>query len=76
MQKFYTKKQVSESLGVCTKTIERWVRQGKLKGALFGNTWRFSTEDIENLYKKMQEETGDKIESKKKTFKLWKNHKS
>jgi excisionase family DNA binding protein len=40
MSKFYTVDQVSELIGLHTKTVQRYIREGKLQATKVGKAWR------------------------------------
>lgn len=61
MQKFFSKSEVAEIFGVNPRTIERWLRAGKLEGAIVGKAWRVSEEDINKLYETFKEETKEEL---------------
>nr|WP_282580230.1 helix-turn-helix domain-containing protein [Natroniella sulfidigena] len=44
-----TVKEVSEILQVHTKTIKRWLRDGKLKGVKMGKMWRVEQKDLKEF---------------------------
>jgi excisionase family DNA binding protein len=46
MDKIYTVQQVSELLKLSTKTIKRYIHDGKLKASWFGNRWRIKQKEI------------------------------
>ncbi len=47
MQDALTITQTAAILGACTKTIRRWVKDGKLSGYMIGRRYRFRREDVE-----------------------------
>lgn len=47
-QKYYTGKEVAEMLGVTTRTIRNYLKEGKLKGTKFGGRWNFTQADIDD----------------------------
>ncbi|MCL2615524.1 MAG: helix-turn-helix domain-containing protein [Dehalococcoidia bacterium] len=55
--RYYTKAEAAELLGVCTKTIGRYLLSGKLRGAHFGKEWKISAGDIHNFYEDGKAET-------------------
>ena len=63
---FYSKTEAAKILGVCNKTIERYLTSGKLKGAKPGKAWLISMEDIKNFYDAGKIETAKKLEERKK----------
>ena len=46
---FYTTKEVAEMLKVTKKTINQYVREGKIKAINMGNQYRFTKEQIEEF---------------------------
>ncbi len=46
---FYTTKEVAEMLKVTKKTINQYVRKGKIKAIDMGNKYRFTKEQIEEF---------------------------
>ena len=46
---FYTTKEVAEMLKVTKKTINQYVREGKIKAIDMGNQYRFTKEQIEDF---------------------------
>ena len=46
---FYTTKEVAEMLKVTKKTINQYVREGKIKAIDMGNQYRFTKEQIEEF---------------------------
>ncbi|MDR3046768.1 MAG: helix-turn-helix domain-containing protein [Bacteroidales bacterium] len=65
-KKFYTKKEAAEVLGVCSKTIERYLLSGHLKGARLGKAWMISEDDIQAFYDAAKEETARNLEERNK----------
>lgn len=58
LPKFYTRKEIAEMLKVGVRTIERWEREGKIKGIKINkssyrgsNTIRYSEEEVQRLLK-------------------------
>jgi len=50
MEKLLTIREVAEILRVSRRTIERWVKQGKIKAVRIGpHTLRFTPSDVEDL---------------------------
>lgn len=47
-QTYYTGKEVAEMLGVTTRTIRNYLKEGKLKGTKFGGRWNFTQENIDD----------------------------
>ncbi len=46
---FYTTKEVAEMLKVTKKTINQYVREGKIKAIDMGNQYRFTEEQLEDF---------------------------
>ena len=63
---YYTKKEAAEVLGVCAKTVERYLLAGKLKGARLGKGWKISEDDIHAFYEVAKKETGKVIKERSK----------
>ena len=59
MDKYYSKAEVAEVLGVHERTIARYLHSGKLKGARMGKAWRISESDIKAFYEEMKTETSN-----------------
>ena len=56
-EKYLTKKDAAEIIGVHERTITRYLNAGKLKGALVGKSWRISESDIREFYDTLKAET-------------------
>ena len=56
-EKYLTKKEAAEILGVSERTIARYLHDGKLKGALIGKLWRITESDIKDFYEETKAET-------------------
>ncbi len=52
---FYTRKEAAEYFRVHPRTVERWLKNGSLKGHKIGNgktaLWRISKEGVSNFLK-------------------------
>ena len=48
-EEYYTVEEVAGKIGVTSRTIRNYLKQGKLKGRKIGGRWRFSSEDIESF---------------------------
>mgnify|MGYP000580894038 CR=1 FL=1 len=46
MNKYYTVEQISELLSMHPKTIQRYIREGKLPANKIGKSWRISGHDL------------------------------
>ncbi len=44
--KFYTVEQIAEMLNIHPKTIQRYIREGKLRATKIGKAWRVSGHDL------------------------------
>ena len=51
MPESYDIRQVANRLGVRTRTVREWIRQGKLKGFKYGisNKWFVSAEELDRI---------------------------
>jgi excisionase family DNA binding protein len=45
-EKYYTVEQISEMLGMHPKTIQRYIREGKLRAGKVGKGWRVAGHDL------------------------------
>ena len=63
-KKYYTKAEAAEVLGVCTKTVERYLLSGKLKGARLSKAWKISEDDITAFYEAIKKETARAIKER------------
>jgi len=63
-KKYFSKKETAAILGVCSKTIERYLLSGKLQGARLGKSWKISEEDISTFYENAKQETANIIKIK------------
>lgn len=50
-KKLYTVEQAAEYLIVPVRTIQNWLREGRLKGYKIGGLWRISEEALEEFLK-------------------------
>ena len=50
-QKLYTVADVAELTGLTSRTIRNYLKDGTLHGKKIGVQWRFTEEDIENLFR-------------------------
>lgn len=49
LPELYTREEVAEKLKVNIRTIDRWRREGKLKGRKVGDGIRFTAEEVKKL---------------------------
>jgi excisionase family DNA binding protein len=61
---YYGKAEAAKLLGICTRTLERHLHDGKLKGALMGGLWRISSDDIDIFYETTKAETQRKLDER------------
>ena len=47
----YTIKQVAYIFSVTERTVNNWMKEGKLKGKKIGGKWRFTKEELERFVK-------------------------
>jgi len=45
-EKYYTVEQISNMLGMHPKTLQRYIREGKLRAAKIGKSWRVTAHDL------------------------------
>ncbi len=45
-EKYYTVEQISEMLAIHPKTIQRYIREGKLRASKIGKSWRITGHDL------------------------------
>lgn len=50
LEKLYTVRDVAQMTGLTERTIRNYIKDGKLQGKKVGVQWRFTKEDIENLF--------------------------
>jgi len=62
---FYTRKEAAEYFRVHPRTVERWLRNGILKGYKMGvgktALWRISKEEVENFLKNHASPKGNEL---------------
>ena len=51
VEKFYSVKQVSESLGIAQITIRQWIQHDKIKSVKIGNSRRVPESEVNRLHK-------------------------
>ena len=62
--KYYTLKETAEILGVHTRTAQRYLLSGKLKGARFGKAWKISETDIHAFYESVKADTAKRLKAR------------
>ncbi len=50
MEKLYTMNQIAAMLGLSVRTIQNYLKEGKLTGKKIGSQWRFTEKDIGQLF--------------------------
>ena len=45
-EKYYTVEQISKMLGIHPKTVQRYIREGRLRAAKIGKSWRVTGHDL------------------------------
>lgn len=50
MEKLYTMNQIAEMLELSVRTIQNYLKEGKLTGKKIGSQWRFTEKDLEPLF--------------------------
>lgn len=45
-EKYYSVEQISEMLNIHPKTIQRYIREGKLRAGKIGKSWRVTGHDL------------------------------
>ena len=50
MEKLYTMNQIAEMLELSVRTIQNYLKEGKLTGKKIGPQWRFTEKDLERLF--------------------------
>ena len=68
-EKYYTKREAAEILGVHERTIGRYLNAGRLKGARLGKAWKISESDISTFYETAKQETTEAIVERLKNTK-------
>jgi len=57
--KIYTPEEAAKELKMSVQTIWKYIREGKLKAAKFGKTYRISEKQLEEFFDRMTQEPGD-----------------
>ena len=65
-EKFYTVDEISNILGMHQKTIQRYIREGKLRAAKVGKAWRISGHDLSRFMESNKKFSEDKVDSEKR----------
>lgn len=62
MKELYTIEEVADFLRVSTRTIRRYIKEGKLKGFKVGQAWRFPDEEVARYIQELQKSTSVNID--------------
>jgi excisionase family DNA binding protein len=57
--KVYTPEEVAEALKLNVNTVWRYIKDGKLTAAKFGNRYRISEKQLEEFFERMSTEPDD-----------------
>jgi excisionase family DNA binding protein len=49
MEDYYTPQEVADKLKVNTRTLYRWIHEGKLKAVKVGELWRISETELSRI---------------------------
>ena len=49
IEKLYSPEEAAEALGVNTRTITKWIREGKLTGVKLGKVWRIEEKALKEF---------------------------
>ena len=49
MEDYYTPREVADKLKVNTRTLYRWIHEGKLKAVKVGELWRISETELSRI---------------------------
>lgn len=66
MKEYYTVEQVADMLSLHPKTVQRYIREGKLRANKIGKSWNITKHDLNVFTKK--EDSGEETNSKEKTM--------
>lgn len=66
MEEYYTVGQVADMLSLHPKTVQRYIREGKLRANKIGKSWNITEHDL-NIFTK-KEDFGEETNSKEKTM--------
>lgn len=61
LDKYLSKQETAEILGVSERTIARYLKDGKLPGAILGKAWRIKETDVQEFFERMKVETPDTL---------------
>lgn len=65
-EKFYTVDEISNILGMHQKTIQRYIREGKLRAVKVGKAWRISGHDLSRFMESNKKFADDKAGEEKR----------
>jgi excisionase family DNA binding protein len=64
MEKYMTKQEVAEALGVSAKRVQRWTSAGLLRPSRLGNrTVRYRESDVESLFDRFRDDPKKKVDA-------------
>ena len=66
-EQFYTVEQISKFLNIHPKTVQRYIREGKLRAAKIGKSWRVSGHDLSLFTEENGTDFTDKIASEERS---------
>lgn len=49
MVEFYTIDEFAQEARISTKTVRRWLKEGKIKGKQFGRIWRIPPSELQKI---------------------------
>lgn len=49
MDNYYTPQEIAEKLKIDTRTLYRWIREGRLKAVKIGHFWRISESELRRI---------------------------
>lgn len=62
MKELYTINELADFLRVSTRTIRRYIKEGKITGFKVGQAWRFSDDEVARYIQELQESTSVNID--------------
>ena len=62
-EQFYTVEQIAQMLSIHPKTIQRYIREGKLRAAKIGKSWRVSGHDLSRFTEENGNDFSEKSEA-------------
>lgn len=68
IEKYYTVEQVSEILDIHPKTIQRYIREGRLSANKVGKSWRIAGQDLNCFIQGKKDSSGSEAEKTNGSF--------